>query len=119
MKKQETKIKQLTQEELIQLRSVKQSYDNIKVEFGEIAQIETKALLEELKTNDINAWYVECVKSNKWKRWQTNNFNLDNKEQVILVCGHYTKSSLKLPNFDSKIKKRIKEKLQELYEATI
>lgn len=106
----------------LSFRDIKFRFDNglDSLNIGpEIAQIETKALLEELKTNDINAWYVECVKSNKWKRWQTNNFNLDNKEQVILVCGHYTKSSLKLPNFDSKIKKRIKEKLQELYEATI
>ena len=85
----------------------------------EIAQIETKAILEELNSKDIDRWYLECVKSNKWKRWQTDNFNIDNKEQVIKVCGHYTRQRVKLPDFDQKIKSRLKVKLEELYEATI
>lgn len=84
----------------------------------EIAQIETKAVLEELTSSDIDKWYNNCVKSNKWKRWQTNNFNLDNKEQVIMVCGHYNRVNTELPNFDSKVEKRLFEKFNQLYEAS-
>ena len=85
----------------------------------EIAQIETKALLEELSTKDVNNWYIECVKSNKWKRWQTDNFDIDNKEQVIMVCGHYTRHKIQLPDYSKKIKIKLKDKFEELYEATI
>ena len=85
----------------------------------EIAQIETKALLEELTLKDINNWYTECVKSNKWKRWQTDNFDIDNKVQVITVCGHYTRHKIQLPDYSKKIKIKLKDKFEELYEATI
>lgn len=84
----------------------------------EIVQIETSTILDNLKDQDINKWYIECVKSNKWKRWQTDNFNIDDKHQVIKVCGHYTRSSVNLPNFSKKIKYNLTQKLEELYEAT-
>ena len=104
------------------------SFDDIKFRFRngldslnigpEIAQIETKAILEELNSKDIEKGYNLSVKSNKWKRWQTDNFDIDNKEQVIKVCGHYTRHEMKLPDYTKKIKSRLKEKLEELYEAT-
>lgn len=84
----------------------------------EIAQIETTTVLNELNELDINKWYELCVKSNKWKRWQTDNFNIDDKHQVIKVCGHYTKDKLDLPNLDKKVSRAITTKLEELYEAS-
>lgn len=84
----------------------------------EIAQIETTTILDNLKDKDINKWYDKCVESNRWKRWQTNTFDIDNKEQMIKVCGHYTKSEVKLPDFSKEVKKNITLKLEELYEAS-
>lgn len=84
----------------------------------EIAQIETLTILENLKDRDIDRWYNQCVKSNKWKRWQTDNFNIDDKYQVIKVCGHYCRTSINLPNFSKQVKFNIIQKLEQLYEAT-
>lgn len=84
----------------------------------EIAQIETKAILEELNEADVNKWYARCVESRKWERWQTDNFDINNKEQVIMVCGHYNRSNINIPTFDGKVKKQLLIKFDELYEAT-
>ena len=84
----------------------------------EIAQIETLTILNELDDSEIENWYNNCVKSNKWKRWQTSNFNLNDKRQVIKVCGHYNRVNTFLPDFKEKVKKNLENKLYELYEAT-
>lgn len=84
----------------------------------EIAQIETLTILGKLKDSDINKWYEACLKSNKWKRWQTDNFNIDDKLQMIKVCGHYTRTSVILPTFTKEVKYNLTQKLEELYEAT-
>jgi hypothetical protein len=84
----------------------------------EIAQIETLTILGKLKDSDINKWYEACLKSNKWKRWQTDNFNIDDKLQMIKVCGHYTRTSVILPTFAKEVKYNLTQKLEELYEAT-
>ena len=84
----------------------------------EIAQIETLTILENLNDKDIDKWYGECIISNKWKRWQTDNFDIDNKYQMIKVCGHYTRTSVNLPNLSKKVKYNLTLKLEELYEAS-
>lgn len=80
MKKQETKIKQLTQEELIQLKSVKQSYDNIKVEFGEIALLESNLNQRKSKAQE----YLSQLKltesqlhKNLLEKYGSGNINID------------------------------------------
>ena len=104
------------------------SFKNIKSRFEngldslnigpEIAQIETLTILNELDDSEIEGWYNNCVESNKWKRWKTPNFNLNNKRQVIKVCGHYNRVNTVLPDFKVKVKKNLENKLNELYEAT-
>lgn len=84
----------------------------------EIAQIETLTILDNLKDKEINKWYTKCVQSNRWKRWQTNTFDIDNKEQMIKVCGHYTRSETNLPDFSKEVRQNITSKLEELYEAS-
>jgi len=82
----------------------------------EIAQIETKVLLNHLSEKDIERWYNNCLTSNKWKKWSTGNLDLKNRYQIITVCGHYTRPYTPLPELTSEVKKAIQLKLGELYE---
>lgn len=103
------------------LEDIKLRFDNglNSINIGpEIAQIETLTILEELDDSEIKEWYNNCVESNKWKRWETANFDLQNKRQVIKVCGHYNRVNTKLPDFSIKVKKNLIEKLSSLYETT-
>ena len=36
-----------------------------------------------------------------------------------MVCGHYTRHKIQLPDYSKKIKIKLKDKFEELYEATI
>lgn len=85
----------------------------------EIVQLQTDVYLENINTKQLNSWYNACIQSGKWKKWQTSTFNLDDKEQVIKVCGHYVYDSKYLPKAQDKVKKKLNSKLYELYEATI
>ncbi len=85
----------------------------------EIVQLQTDVYLDSINTKQLNSWYNACIQSGKWKKWQTSTFNLDDKEQVIKVCGHYVYDSKYLPKVQDKVKKKLNSKLYELYEATI
>jgi hypothetical protein len=85
----------------------------------EIVQLQTDVYLDNINTKQLNSWYSACIQSGKWKKWQTSTFNLDDKEQVIKVCGHYVYDSKYLPKVQDKVKKKLNSKLYELYEATI
>lgn len=84
----------------------------------EIAQIQTKVYLDNINSKTLDEWYKACLDSGKWKRWKTDSLNLDDKEKVILVCGHYTYSQVDLPQIDNKIKNSLTKKFTELYEAS-
>tara|TARA_R110002074_G_scaffold238231_1_gene410160 strand:- start:2393 stop:3361 length:969 start_codon:yes stop_codon:yes gene_type:complete len=95
---------------------------NIAPEFG---LIETQTYLDHIddeKTLD-NFWKV-CLDSGRWKKWVDSDFDPHTqKVDLIKICGHYVLSHQEfldgvrnsLPNIDSIIKDRVKEKLQELY----
>jgi len=99
---------------------------NIAPEFGEI---ETLVYLKYFKEyNLLDEFYDICFKSNKWKKWVSSSFIPENnKEKLILICGHYTfsyPSFLKLKeiliknsniNIDNLISDAIIEKLNNLY----
>jgi hypothetical protein len=84
----------------------------------EIAQIQTKVYLDNIDKKNLDIWYKACLDSGKWKKWKTDTLDLDDKEKVIQVCGHYTFSDVILPNIDSKINQALTHKLNELYEAS-
>jgi fructose/tagatose bisphosphate aldolase len=100
---------------------------NIAPEFG---QIETKIILEDIKSNHpefFDRFYDLCLNSNRWVKWVPENFNPeDNKEELINICGHYIFSNpqfLKIkkklsPDIDEKIKSAIKDRLERLVKAT-
>lgn len=80
----------------------------------EIAQIETQVYLDYMTNKEINDFYQVCLDSEKWKKWVKPDFNINNKEQLILVCGHYNFEHLDMHDIDDIIKIKIKEKLKEL-----
>jgi NDP-sugar pyrophosphorylase family protein len=95
---------------------------NIAPEFGEI---ETSIYLKYFKEYDLfDDFYNICFNSNKWKKWVSNSFiPHENKEKLILICGHYTfsypsfiklKEKLKIP-IDELISSAIISKLNDLY----
>ena len=99
---------------------------NIAPEFG---LIETQTYLDEIKNPDIlNRLWEICYNSNRWKKWVNKNFDpLNEKVQLIKICGHYVLSSKEFqnevkshfPNIDGKIKSRIKSKLNSLCNLVI
>lgn len=104
-------------------------YINVAPELGEI---ETKTILndinkikdENLKTTLFNKFYDLCLKSKKWVKWVTKDFKPEeNKEKLIMICGHYVFSDPEfldikneIPNIDEKIKKELLIKLREYYD---
>lgn len=94
---------------------------NIAPEFGEI---ETRVILDRIKNDEIlfEKFFNICYCSKKWEKWVTQTFKpLENKEQVILIAGHYVFTDPefiimknKLLNIDSEIRCRIIDKLKTL-----
>jgi len=96
---------------------------NIAPEFG---QIETKTYLDCIKnTALLEKMYNICLSSGKWKKWVNSDFNINDKEKLINICGHYVLSDLYFINeiknkvynkdIDMLIKDNIFKKLKEIY----
>jgi hypothetical protein len=111
-------------------RTIKRKYElgltciNIAPEFGEI---ETSVILNRIKNTSMEDYekvYEICLQSGKWKKWVTADFDyVNNKDDIILICGHYNltnpeflKIKEKYLNIDNEIKECIYDKLLELYE---
>ena len=117
----------------VSYKTIKRKYElgltciNIAPEFGEI---ETSVILNRIKNTsieDYNNFYEICLKSGKWKKWVTPEFDYENnKDDIILICGHYNlmnpeflKIKEKYSNIDNEIKESIYDKMLELYELNI
>ena len=97
----------------------------------ELGQIETRAILEEIKkikdiekkNNLFETFFNICLNSNKWVKWVSKEFKPEeNKEKLINICGHYVFSYPKfkdikkqLPNVEKKIRKDLFKKLREYH----
>jgi hypothetical protein len=96
-------------------------YINIAPEFGEL---ETSVFLKHFRKNpaDIDTFFQLCLESGRWKKWVSNDFiPEENKEKLILICGHYVFShpaflalKSKYTNIDKEIKTKIIRKLHSL-----
>jgi hypothetical protein len=84
----------------------------------EIAQIETNTYLDFMNNNEIDEFYQTCLNSEKWKKWVPLNYDITNKEGLIMVCGHYNfnylPKSMNLNDIQYEVKLRLKNKLKEL-----
>ena len=98
---------------------------NIAPEFGEI---ETRVILDRIKDdpNLFLKFFDICYRSKKWEKWVTPEFDpMQNKEQVILIAGHYVFSDPEfiamkagLAGVDREISSKIIEKLDRLKKLT-
>ena len=88
----------------------------------EIAQIETKIYLDIMTESEIDNFYQICLDSKKWEKWVTSDFDINNKEKLIFICGHYNfnylnknfKNLSAFDDIDEIVKEKIKNKLKEL-----
>lgn len=96
---------------------------NIAPEFG---LIETNTYLKEISDNTsmIEEFWKICYDSNRWVKWVNKDFDpIENKVELIKICGHYVLSSLEFnqkikinfENIDEKIIKNITTKLNRLH----
>ena len=106
----------LTNQEIKDKFSVGLDALNIAPEFG---QLETLCYLEHIG-DGIEDYYKICYDSKRWEKWVDDDFiPEDNKKELIKICGHYVLSDKKFleikPNIDDKIKQKIKNKLEDLF----
>lgn len=99
----------------------KKNLDSINIG-PEIAQIETQVYIDNMTGENLDKFYKICVESKKWEKWTNKDFDINNKRNVILTCGHYLfsdenfmKIKNKIPfNINSIVKEHIKKKLTDL-----
>ena len=95
---------------------------NIAPEFG---YYESYCYIESIKKNNKNLltkFYDLCYDSNQWKKWINNNFDIKDKEKLILICGHYVlehsnfilEIKNNLPDISSDIKNKMKSKIHNI-----
>jgi len=78
---------------------------NIAPEFG---MMETECYINEIKQVDpilLDVLYSLCYKSNMWKKWVDSSFDVNDKERLIKICGHYIFSS---DEFDRKVRSNLR-----------
>jgi hypothetical protein len=88
----------------------------------EIAQIETETYLNLMTESEIEEFYQICLNSKKWKKWVNDDFDVNDRRKMIMVCGHYNfnnlnKNLMNLSAFEDindLVKENIKNKLKEL-----
>jgi hypothetical protein len=87
---------------------------NIAPEFG---QIETKIILEEIKSNHpelFDEFYQICYDSKRWVKWVDESFIPENnKEEVINISGHYVLSEPKFIDLKNKFNNGLDKLIQE------
>jgi fructose/tagatose bisphosphate aldolase len=60
---------------------------NIAPEMGET---ETAEIVKVLSEEDREAFFQICLRSGKWKKWVSKEFDpMNNKDTLTLICGHY------------------------------
>lgn len=85
------------------------------INFGpEFVMIENETYLEYLSDNEIDSIYNICLKSNRWKKWLLDMYDIEDKYKLIKVCFHYIRRDLILPDIDDIVKVKLKNRLIEL-----
>lgn len=105
------------------------NYDEFKLRFDhgldsinigpQIAQIETEIYLEHMSQKNIDEFYDLCLQSKKWEKWVNKDFDLKNKKNLIMVCGHYLFSNNEFLKIKNKISEDIDKKIHDTLKNTI
>lgn len=93
---------------------------NIAPEFGFYESSYYIKSIKKYNNNLLTKFYDLCYDSNQWKKWINNNFDITDKEKLILICGHYvlenpifvSEIKNKLPDLSSNIKSIMKTKIK-------
>lgn len=65
--------------------------------------------------HQVDEFYKICLNSKKWVKWVDDDFDITNKEKLIMICGHYNFNNLPNVNVDNEmVKETIKNKLKNL-----
>lgn len=84
---------------------------NIAPEFGFYESNYYIRYIKKYNNNLLTKFYDLCYDSNQWKKWINNNFDITDKEKLILICGHYV---LENPIFISEIKNQLPDLSSEI-----
>jgi D-tagatose-1,6-bisphosphate aldolase subunit GatZ/KbaZ len=95
---------------------------NIAPEFGMLESMCYIKTINEHNPSLLKEFRNICFDSLKWKKWVSNDFNFNDSERLIKICGHYVLSSEKfisdiknnLPNIEEQIKLVIKNRIKEI-----
>ena len=96
---------------------------NIAPEFGCFESLCYINNIKKYDLNLLNTFYTICYNSGQWKKWVSNEFDFRNRENLIVICGHYVLNSdefcekvkSKLPDISQEIKNKIKDKILSIY----
>jgi hypothetical protein len=61
----------------------------------ELANIETKHVIDNISETELRHWYDLCLENGQWKKWFPSNFSPEknkfkkNKFKILELCGHY------------------------------
>ena len=98
---------------------------NIAPEFGVMETTEVLKCIDETKNDKFfNDFFQICLNSNRWKKWVSDDFNIDErKREIILISGHYVFSNYEFINLKkhltSNLEDVIKQKLYNKFELML
>lgn len=77
---------------------------NIAPEFGYYESSYYISTIKQYNSSLLNKFYQLCYDSNQWKKWVSNQFDINNQEKLIEICGHYV---LETTDFHTHIKNNL------------
>jgi hypothetical protein len=72
-----------------------------------------------MSQKNIDEFYDLCLQSKKWEKWINKDFDLKNKKNLIMVCGHYLFSNNEFLKIKNKISENIDKKIYDTLKNTI
>jgi hypothetical protein len=96
---------------------------NIAPEFGYYESTSYISAIKKFNPTLLKILYQICYDSNQWKKWVDKNFDINNQEKLIEICGHYILETPlfidniknKLPDISDIIKNKIKTKFYSIH----
>lgn len=95
---------------------------NIAPEFGYYESTCYISAIKKFNPALLTILYQICYDSNQWKKWVNKNFDINNQEKLIEICGHYvlenntfiSEIKNKLPDISIDIKTKMKNKIHSI-----
>ena len=73
---------------------------NIAPEFGVMETTEVLKCIDETKNDKFfNDFFQICLNSNRWKKWVSDDFNIDKRKREIIMAGYIFRNNLNWNGF--------------------